>query len=79
MTTIAIRLLTVLMKTVIIMPSLRFFLEKKEDNLTFLDKHVEERPSVIMFEEEDDFNYKVSNCENVAIETSSKSSINTSN
>jgi hypothetical protein len=49
-------------------------LEKKEDDLTFLDKHVKERPSVIMFEEEDDFNYEVSNCGNVAIETASKSS-----
>ncbi len=55
------------------------FLKKKEDNLTFFDKHIEERPLVIMFEEENDFNYKVGNCSNVAIETSSESSINTSN
>jgi hypothetical protein len=54
-------------------------LKKKEDNLTFLDKHVEERPLFIIFKKEDDFNYEVGNCGNVAIETSSKSSTSTSN
>ncbi len=47
--------------------------------MTFLDKHVEERPSVIMFKEEDDFNYEVGNYRNVAIKTSSESSTNTPN
>ncbi len=47
--------------------------------MTFLDEHVEERPSIITFEEEDDFNYRVGNCGNVAIETSSELSTNTPN
>jgi hypothetical protein len=42
--------------------------------LTFFDEHVEEKSSVITFEDKDDFNYRVGNCGNVAIETSSKSS-----
>jgi hypothetical protein len=54
-------------------------LEKKEDDLTFFDEYVEERPSVITFEEEDDFNYGVGNCGNVAIKTSSELSTSTPN
>jgi hypothetical protein len=47
--------------------------------LTFLDEHVEEKSSVITFEDEDDFNYGVGNCGNVAIEKSSESSTSTPN
>ncbi len=47
--------------------------------MTFFDKHVEEKSSVITFEDEDDFNYGVGNCGNVAIEKSSESSTNTPN
>jgi hypothetical protein len=47
--------------------------------LTFFDEHVEEKLSVIMFEDEDDFNYEVGNCGNIAIETSSNSSTSTLN
>ncbi len=55
------------------------FLEKKEDDLTFLDEYVEEKSLVITFEDEDDFNYGVGNCGNIAIETSSDSSTSTPN
>ncbi len=54
-------------------------MEKKEDDLTFLDEHVEEKSSVITFEDENDFNYEVSNCGNVAIKKSSELSTNTPN
>jgi hypothetical protein len=47
--------------------------------LTFLDEHVEEKSSVITFKDEDDFNYEVGNCRNIAIERSSKSSTSTPN
>jgi hypothetical protein len=47
--------------------------------LTFLNEHVEEKSLIITFEDEDDFNYEVSNCGNVAIEKSSKSSTSTPN
>ncbi len=42
--------------------------------MTFLDEYVEEKSSVITFEDEDNFNYGVSNCGNIAIEKSSESS-----
>jgi hypothetical protein len=51
-------------------------LEKKEDNLTFFNKHVKERLSVITFKEKDNFNYRINNYRNIAIKTSSKSSTN---
>ncbi len=47
--------------------------------MTFLNKHIKEKLSVITFKDEDDFNYGVGNCGNVAIEKSSDSSTSTPN
>jgi hypothetical protein len=47
--------------------------------LTFFNEHVKEKLLVITFKDENDFNYEVGNCGNIAIETSSNSSTSTLN
>jgi archaellin len=42
-------------------------LNKKENNLTFLDKYIERKSLVIIFKEENTFNYRVDNYRSVML------------